>query len=331
MDKSSFYKKAEEFLANVWAEIQGSNFELKPHWDIDHICYRVDSVESYEEMKAFLGAFSSLLVESPVGGRLIATYELNEPLKFNDYLIYLVELPQPKAGRNEREGFEHIEIVVDEKLSDIVNTSPSLAWGTKGLAKDYNPELKLSLESTNIKLHNQSLKSVVNLEKNELVFSAIQELGILLSYKEFYPLIAGTFPLGVNTDSSDVDVLLHSSDLDGLSKSFERDFSSYEDFELKRKVKRDKDSLICKFKFQKVEFELFAQDTITPQNIAFQHYLVEEKLLKYKGSTFFHKVRNLRRQEGLKTEPAFARVLGLAGDPYIELLNLNKVALGKLV
>ena len=43
--------------------------------------------------------------------------------------------------------------------------------------------------------------------------------------------------------------------------------------------------------------------------------VIEGRLLDLAGESFRHNVIELE-QSGLKTEPAFARLLGLNGDPY---------------
>lgn len=55
---------------------------------------------------------------------------------------------------------------------------------------------------------------------------------------------------------------------------------------------------------------------------AFRHMVVEHQILCTREEGFRQKILNLKRQ-GYKTEPAFAKVLGLRGDPYEAILNYN--------
>jgi hypothetical protein len=48
----------------------------------------------------------------------------------------------------------------------------------------------------------------------------------------------------------------------------------------------------------------------------------EAEILHYYGQELREKVINLKLS-GLKTEPAFCQVLGIAGDPYEELLKFK--------
>lgn len=50
--------------------------------------------------------------------------------------------------------------------------------------------------------------------------------------------------------------------------------------------------------------------------------IVEKKILDLKGENFRKRVIELKRK-GLKTEPALAELLGLEGNPYEGLLNLD--------
>ena len=46
----------------------------------------------------------------------------------------------------------------------------------------------------------------------------------------------------------------------------------------------------------------------------------EFEILEKEGDEFRRKIIELK-ELGLKTEPAFAKLLGLSGDPYVELLK----------
>ncbi|RZK25397.1 MAG: DUF4269 domain-containing protein, partial [Hymenobacter sp.] len=60
----------------------------------------------------------------------------------------------------------------------------------------------------------------------------------------------------------------------------------------------------------------------TKQQHGYRHLVVEARLLAAGGTTLQEKVRDLKAQ-GVKTEPAFAKLLALPDDPYQALLNLE--------
>ncbi len=57
--------------------------------------------------------------------------------------------------------------------------------------------------------------------------------------------------------------------------------------------------------------------------MAYRHMIIEYRILLEKGEAFRQSIVELKRQ-GMQTEPAFALLLGLKGDPYTELLNVYK-------
>lgn len=69
-------------------------------------------------------------------------------------------------------------------------------------------------------------------------------------------------------------------------------------------------------------FEIFAAAEPVAEQAGWRHFLVERRLLAIGGARFRAAVMALRG-EGVKTEPAFARVLGIEGDPYAALLGLE--------
>ena len=56
---------------------------------------------------------------------------------------------------------------------------------------------------------------------------------------------------------------------------------------------------------------------------AYRHLNVMSRLSVLGGKEFKYTVRELK-QEGLKTEPALAKLLGLRGDPYQAILELEE-------
>ena len=62
---------------------------------LDHLCYRVETPERYEELRKEMDAEHVLLAESRIGGRCIATYRVQSPWLFESRWIDVVEFPHP--------------------------------------------------------------------------------------------------------------------------------------------------------------------------------------------------------------------------------------------
>jgi predicted metalloenzyme YecM len=322
MHQSEFYSSAQTFLKDLFQDMGHAHIELATHWDIDHLCYRAETEGRYAELKDEFAAFATLLIESEVNGRMIATYKLREPIFHEDWRIDLVELPAPKKGKVTKEGFEHIEIVCDVPFSTLQEKFKQLSMDTKGLGKDYNQELEICLGERNIKFHLSSLESVIELEKNEKVWDAIKESHILSAYKDYSPLIAGTFPLGIATTLSDVDVLMKTSDITELKNSLTLKYGNRENFEVREETFDGLATLLCQFSFNSIPFEIFAQNQEPVLQTAYRHFQVEERLLKYGGDGFRTRLLG-EKSLGLKTEIAIAKLLNLPDEPYSGILKMS--------
>jgi len=99
-------------------------------------------------------------------------------------------------------------------------------------------------------------------------------------------------------------------------------FSKKEDFKVYSKNQNGIESTIAEFKTEKFLFEIFGQNIPTEKQNAYRHMIIENRILNEKGVDFKHKIIELK-SEGLKMEPAFAKLLGLEGNPYTELLKLK--------
>lgn len=335
MATNGFKSKGDRFLFDVTNESASRGLRLHDHWDIDHICYRVSELALYHEMKMFLAPLGDLLFEGEVNGRPIATYRMHEPFFANGRRVDLLELPAPKPGDQTPEGFEHIEVVCDVTFDDLraISKNVRAEINEGGLRKPFNQEFKFGFGSMAVKFHQLSLHSVVRLEANATVFAALRDSHVLEVLRAYSPLVAGTFPLGISVDNSDIDVILQARDLQALGNELREAFQNHADFSIRNTEKSGKATLICNFTFNGVPFELFAQDEPSVLQAAYRHFLAEERALKFGGDHLRGRVLALRAQ-GLKTEPAFAKALGLPGEPYeavFKLATMPEAELSKLV
>jgi predicted metalloenzyme YecM len=168
MNEAQFRSDAQVFLKRLFEALDLRGIQLEHHWNLDHLCYRVSSLEDYNKYKEYLHAFGEFLVESNVNGRPIATYKLSHPISFQHWQIYLVELPAPKAGKKTIDGFEHAEVVCDISFEEIKKRFSAESFDESGTKKDINPELELMLDDIALKFHHDTLESIIAHEKSLL-------------------------------------------------------------------------------------------------------------------------------------------------------------------
>jgi predicted metalloenzyme YecM len=152
------------FVDNVNQGLEKCGIDRSEFAMMDHICYRVETNERYDEMMQTLGENAVLLGETKISGRLIATFECHEPLQAGGWQIPCIELPQPKEGAPYQEGLEHIELVTVRSLEQFEAQHPDLPFDHKGMYKKINPELGLKHAGISVKFHEQPLGAVVRIE-----------------------------------------------------------------------------------------------------------------------------------------------------------------------
>jgi hypothetical protein len=156
-------------------------------------------------------------------------------------------------------------------------------------------------------------------------YAAIERLGIMADLARYTPALAGTIPLDLEVEGSDLDVICGAADLTEFSDRVRSLYGHHEAFAIGRQPVRGVDSAVPGFWYAGWNFELFAQDVPVAEQYACLHLLVEDRLLRLAGETARGAIRELKRR-GLKTEPAFARYFGLAGDPYEALARLARAS-----
>lgn len=165
MDKIEAFVREIE-LKTLNAGIDVSSFEM------DHICYRVESEKDYVIWKEKLTKMGLLLVEDEINGRLISTFELIDPIFVGSRSIRMIELPMPKPSVYYPTGWEHAEFVVGKEvdLEKFAKSYSNLTWDFSGIKKVLNADIRLEL-SVNppmcIKFHQLPLDKVIEIEKLE--------------------------------------------------------------------------------------------------------------------------------------------------------------------
>lgn len=143
---------------------------------------------------------------------------------------------------------------------------------------------------------------------------------IMQELRAFTPILAGTIPLNINIDGSDLDILSCFEDEDEFAKSLNASFSQHEKFTIRKKEIGGIPTIIANFFVDGFEMEVFGQPIPVTEQNGYCHMVIEYKILQLKGEAFRLEIIRLK-ELGIKTEPAFAKLLGLEGDPYKALLE----------
>ena len=147
------------FLNQIFKELQQAKIDVSNLY-LDHICYRVESMEGYQALKSELN-IHQLLTESQINGRPIATFLLKEPFTYKNRNIYCLELPAPKKQSHYKEGYEHVEFVIKESFMDFMQRNAHLKFDTKGMKKAINADIRLPFNNCSVKFHHFPLEHVV--------------------------------------------------------------------------------------------------------------------------------------------------------------------------
>jgi hypothetical protein len=150
----------------------------------------------------------------------------------------------------------------------------------------------------------------------------LKELKIFEKLNKYNPLLAGTIPIEIDLPQSDLDIICYCENHDEFSRHMLELFENKSGFSINSKCFNGIKSTIAKFTADIFDIEIFGQNIPTNKQKAYKHMIIEYKILKEKGSEFQDEIRNLKLK-GLKTEAAFAKLLGLKGNPYEELLKVE--------
>lgn len=170
--KEAILEGIEPFIVNINRGLDEARIDRGYLTEMDHVCYRVETNDRYDEIRTELAKATEWLLEvgapAMINGRPIVTYQFIEPIAIGDWTPSYLELPAPKEGSPYPEGLEHAEFVVrGGNLATFQAAHPHLEdmFTEGGMNKSVNPELGLKAYGMSIKFHELALGKVVRIEQ----------------------------------------------------------------------------------------------------------------------------------------------------------------------
>lgn len=159
--------------------------------------------------------------------------------------------------------------------------------------------------------------------RQQQAHKVLEELGIMEKLQAFSPLLAGTIPIGIDIETSDLDIIGCYKNAPDFAAVLQHHFGDQNGFRIAVKTKRETETVVSGFVSGGFVIEIFGQPVPVQQQNAWRHMLIENAILQEQGEEFRRQIIGLKKQ-GIKTELAFAQLLGLSGDPYPALLQYGE-------
>lgn len=156
-------------------------------------------------------------------------------------------------------------------------------------------------------------------EKQKQAYNVLKETDIFSILKDYDPILVGTIPIDIDIENSDLDIVCCAADFNEIQRQILDNFSLYRNFS----DNMTKDLYIANFRYDGLEIEIFTTHNPSHLQNGYRHMVIEHRILELVGKDFKKEIIRLKR-EGLKTEPAFGKLLDMK-EPYSELLELEKL------
>lgn len=153
-------------------------------------------------------------------------------------------------------------------------------------------------------------------------YAALRRCGVMELLQKYDPVLVGTIPIHLSIADSDLDILCEVHDLDDFVRSMASWVKEHKEADIHQGFQAGIPYACIRFYEPPFVIEIFSQPVPVRRQNGYRHMLIEAKLLRLGGRELADRIRRLK-QVGYKTEPAFAKLLSLEGDPYEALLQLE--------
>ena len=159
--------------------------------------------------------------------------------------------------------------------------------------------------------------------RQQSAYNTLVDSKIFDFLSNYDPILVGTIPIEIDIKISDLDIICCVKDMADFETVLEEKFRRFSNFEIHKINVSGITSLVCKFEMNDFYVEIFGQNKATHLQNAYKHMIVEHRLIQLSNypSVMRSEIRRLK-ENGMKTEPAFAQYLKISGNPYEQLLIL---------
>lgn len=161
-------------------------------------------------------------------------------------------------------------------------------------------------------------------ERQVLVHKLLTKNSIMDLLSEYNPVLVGTIPIDIDIESSDLDIICEVYDFDKFKQLLDTSFRHKNDYTCSIRIVDDITRITAKFICDGWLVEVFGQSIPVLKQNGYRHMLIESKILGILGLEARKRIVEYKKQ-GLKTEPAFAKLLKLGGNPYQAMLELEEL------
>jgi hypothetical protein len=160
-------------------------------------------------------------------------------------------------------------------------------------------------------------------QKQQRVYEVLKKYEVFEKLRDFSPILAGTIPIGIDVEGSDLDIICE------VDLRFEEDFldeivfskliPSESEVKVENIIVRGEKTIVLNFMLDEFPIEIFGQNMPTTEQNAYRHMIAEYNILQEIGEAFKQQIIELKKK-GIKTEPAFGLLMNLE-NPYEDLLK----------
>ncbi|WP_063338203.1 MULTISPECIES: DUF4269 domain-containing protein [unclassified Marinomonas] len=154
-------------------------------------------------------------------------------------------------------------------------------------------------------------------------FMLLKEYKVLESLSAFNPILVSTVCVDLDIVGSDLDIICQHNDLNIFKNILNDRYGSCSGYKQWERLS-NYEEVVTSFFIDDIEVEIFGLRLNTEKQSAYRHLVMMDRCLKVGGEGLRQQVKNLK-VSGLKTEPAFAHILGLKGDPFLAFLELERL------
>ncbi|WP_249435748.1 DUF4269 domain-containing protein [Paenibacillus sp. Marseille-Q4541] len=160
-------------------------------------------------------------------------------------------------------------------------------------------------------------------EVQQAAYRVLRKYKVMEILSPFTPVLTGTIPIHIDIEGSDLDIICEVYDFHHFEQLLRFEFGNRSGFVLKDHVVQGIRRMKANLQLDQFEIEIFGQPIPVTEQNAYRHMIIEDRILRLSDEEFRQMVRSLKR-DGYKTEPAFAILMGLEGDPYESMFEVNQ-------